>query len=110
MDRRSLTRGPRALLVDDDASTSAVHTQRLQSEGYQVTKATDPASALTLARQSTPDIIFIHVGQRGSGGSGFIQTLRGHDETRHIPIALLPKYYDRSLERLGLTAAAENGW
>jgi CheY-like chemotaxis protein len=104
-----LARQPRALLVDDDALTSAVHTQRLQSEGYEVTTATDAASALSLAKQSTPDMIFIHVGQRGSGSSGFIQTLRSHDETRHIPIALLSKYYDRSLERLGLTAV-ENDW
>jgi CheY-like chemotaxis protein len=104
-----LARQPRALLVDDDASTSAVHTQRLQSEGYDVTKATDPASALRLAKQSTADVIFIHVGRPGSGSSGLIQTLRSHDETRHIPIALLSKYYDRSLERLGLTAV-ENDW
>jgi CheY-like chemotaxis protein len=102
-------REPRALLVDDDASSSAVHTQRLENEGYRVMKASDPISALSIARSWTPDMIFIHMGQPGSGSSRFIQTLRSHDETRNIPVALLSKYYDRSLERLGLTTVGD-GW
>jgi DNA-binding response OmpR family regulator len=106
---QSLPRQPHALLVDDDTSTGPVYTRRLEREGYKVTKATDAASALSIAEQSSPDMIFIHLGRRGTGSSTFIQTLRSNDATRNIPIALLSKYYDRSLERLGLTAV-EKDW
>lgn len=109
MNSQNPSRQARALLVDDDASTAPVYMQRLEGEGYQVTKTTDSTIALSVARQLSPDIIFIHLGKRGSGSSTFIQMLRSHDETRNIPITLLSKYYDRSLERLGLTAV-EHVW
>jgi CheY-like chemotaxis protein len=98
------TRQAAALIVDDDPATTAQHVRRLEGEGYRVTKAADAASALNLIRQSTPDIIFVHMGRDGSGSSQFIQALRSNDSTRNIRVALLSSYYDRSLERLGFTA------
>jgi CheY-like chemotaxis protein len=98
------TRQAAALIVDDDPSSTAAHVRRLEDEGYRVTKAADAASALNLIKQSTPDIIFVHIGRGGSGSTQFIQALRSNDLTRNIRVALLSSYYDRSLERLGFTA------
>ena len=109
MNGRNPNRQPRALLVDDDASTAPMYMQRLETEGYQVTRAVDSTNALSIARRSPHDVIFIHLGERGSGSSAFIQMLRSHDETRNVPITLLSRYYDRSLERLGLTAV-DSDW
>ena len=109
MNDHRLGRQPHALLVDDDPATGPVHMRRLESEGYLVSNATNATSALNAARQSAPDMIFIHLGLRGSGSCAFIEMLRRHDETRHIPIALLSSHYDRSLENLGLTAV-KDGW
>jgi DNA-binding response OmpR family regulator len=104
MSSSSVTRPTAALLVDDDPTTSAQHARRLEEEGYRVTKAGDAVTALSLARQSPPDIIFVHMGRGGSGSTQFIQALRSNDVTRNVRVALLSTYYDRSLERLGLTA------
>jgi DNA-binding response OmpR family regulator len=93
-----------ALVFDDDSSRSTAHKRRLETEGYRVTTAADAATALSFAKQSTPDIIFVSAGGNGSGSSTFIQSLRSNDLTRHIRVTLLSNYYDRSLERLGLTA------
>jgi CheY-like chemotaxis protein len=97
-----VARQPTALLLSDDSSTAAV--RRLEDEGYRVTRVAEAATALTLAKQSPPDVIFVQAGRGGSGSSQFIQALRSNDLTRHIRVSLLSSYYDRSLERLGLTA------
>jgi CheY-like chemotaxis protein len=97
-----VTRQPTALLLSDEPTTASV--RRLEDEGYRVTRVAEAATALTLAKQSPPDIIFVQAGRGGSGSSAFIQALRSNDLTRHIRVSLLSSYYDRSLERLGLTA------
>ena len=99
-----VTRSASALIVDDDPATTARHARRLEEEGYRVTKAVDAATALSLAKHSPPDIIFVHIGRDGSGSTAFIQALRSNDLTRHVRVALLSSYYDQSLERLGLSA------
>jgi DNA-binding response OmpR family regulator len=100
----SVKRPISALIVDDDSSTTAAHKRRLEGDGFRVTTAADAVTALALAKQSPPDIIFVHIGRGGSGSTAFIQALRSNDLTRHVRVALLSKYYDQSLERLGLTA------
>jgi DNA-binding response OmpR family regulator len=104
MSSSSATRPTTALLVDDDSTTSVKHARRLEDEGYRVTKAGDAVTGLSLAKQSPPDIIFVHLGRGGSGSTQFIQALRSNDATRNVRVSLLSSYYDRSLERLGLTS------
>jgi CheY-like chemotaxis protein len=106
MDPITAPRRPTALLLDDDGATSASYVRRLQHEGYQVTKTSDPVAALNLAERSAPAIIFVKMGLSGSGSTAFLQALRANDHTRHIPVALLTSYYNRSLERTGLTRIA----
>ncbi len=76
MDPTTAPRRPMALLLDDDGATSASYVRRLQHEGYQVTKTSDPAAALNLAQRSAPAIIFIKMGLSGSGSTAFLQALR----------------------------------
>lgn len=109
MDPAGQRKQPRALMVNDDGSTSAACERRLQHEGYQVIRTADPVMALSLAQQSNPQIIFVNLGQRGSGSCVFLQALRSNDSTRHIPVAILSIYYDQSLERLGLISITIEG-
>jgi CheY-like chemotaxis protein len=106
MDSGRRHRQPSALMVNDDGSTSETYLRRLQHEGYLVTRTADPAEALVLAKQSTPQMIFVNIVRGGSGGSIFLQALRSSDQTRHIPVAILSRYYSRTLEDLGLTQVA----
>jgi DNA-binding response OmpR family regulator len=110
MDRERTRRSSRALLVDDDVATSPLHVQRLTKRGYEVTAAPNAEAGLQLARRSPPDVIFVHVGRKGQGGSAFIQGLRADDVTRHVPVVILNTEYDPRLQRLGLTTHADGFW
>jgi DNA-binding response OmpR family regulator len=102
MSSSGVTRQPTALLLSDEPSMATV--RRLEVEGYRVTRVAEAAAALSLAKQSPPDVIFVQAARGGSSSSPFIQALRSNDLTRHVRVSLLSSYYDRSLERLGLTA------
>jgi CheY-like chemotaxis protein len=100
-----------ALLVDDHQTTRTQHMQMLQAQGYQVVMATDPAAGLALAQQAPPPrIIFVSIGLPGSGSTPFLQALRSHDTTRHIPVAVLVYHGDQALERLGLRRLGRESW
>lgn len=110
MDYHAKARRLRALLVDDDAATSPLHVQRLAEHGYEVTASASAEAGLAIALRSPPDVIFLHVGQKGWGGSAFIVGLRADDVTRHVPVVILSRLYDPKLRRLGLTTHGDGFW
>jgi len=107
---RSADQQRSALLIDDDSSTFPAHLRALNSLGYQVTKVTDPALAMNVAKQSAPRIIFVSIGALGSGAAPFLQALRSYDGTRHIPVGILSNRHDRSLQSLGLRRVGRELW
>lgn len=81
-------RRPTALLVDDDPLSQKAGQARLEHAGYAVFAADGHASALSQARQTRPDVIYVHL--RSDGGNlSFIQALRSDDACRHIPIGVI---------------------
>ncbi|TMC02457.1 MAG: hypothetical protein E6J41_30045 [Chloroflexi bacterium] len=98
------------LLVDDDSSEATLHRRKLEARGYHVIKTSDVDAAFTLARQTQPRIIFLTLDRRGSERSPFLQALRRDDNTRHIPVTVLPAGNDHSLERLGLSTVRRELW
>jgi twitching motility two-component system response regulator PilH len=98
------------LLVDDDSSVATLHQRKLEARGYHVVKTSDVDLALTLARQTQPRIIFLTVDRLGAERGRFLQALRRDDNTRHIPVTVLPAGHDHSLERLGLSPVGRELW
>jgi twitching motility two-component system response regulator PilH len=98
------------LLVDDDGSVATLHRRNLEARGYHVVETSDIDAALALARQAQPRIIFLTVDRLGSKRSPFLQALRRDDNTRHIPVTVLPAGHDHSLERLGLSRIGRELW
>src|SRR5262245_59235569 len=96
-----------ALLVDDDQASRKRNEATLKDRGYLVTVASDAASALDVAKQSSPSVIFLHMDTHGSGRAGLISALRANDNSRHVPIVFLA---DRSPGRAGLTPVGRDGW
>ena len=88
-----------ALLLDADRGRATEYAKELKGAGYQVVTATDVATALGLARQSRPDIIFLHAGSTGSEGVSFLSQLRSDNLTRHIPVHLVLPSSLRELQR-----------
>jgi CheY-like chemotaxis protein len=85
MDARTST----ALLVDDDSASSLATQRRLEDDGYSVVVARSGTEGLGRARQSAPNVIFIHLVANGQDRLGFIQALRSDDSCRHIPVVVL---------------------
>jgi DNA-binding response OmpR family regulator len=107
----SLGRRPlRALLVDDDEGTCAAHTRHLVADGYEVARARDWESGLTLARNARPEIIFLHLVRGGSPALAFLQKLRADDTLRHIPVSMLAAPGSGRLKWQGLNAVSGEGW
>jgi CheY-like chemotaxis protein len=81
-------RRPTALLVDDQLVSRKTEQARLEGEGYTVFAAGGQAEALSQARQTSPDVIFVHLASAG-GNLPLIQALRSDDSCRHIPVAVI---------------------
>jgi DNA-binding response OmpR family regulator len=99
-----------ALLVDDDPDMRHSNARRLEAEGYIVTQAGDIESGLSVARLSRPEVIFVHLGQPGSGGVAFLQRLRADDGMRHIPVSMLSTHSNARWKRLGLNSVGGDPW
>lgn len=94
----------RALLVDDGSPGYEIYVERLRTEGFDVTRASDPASAVELAQHWEPNLIFVPGGPGDSRKTAFLGALKANDHTRHIPVMLLSSYFNQRSEKDGLTA------
>ena len=84
-----------ALLVDDHPTSLVANLRRLEGEGYSVVAARNEGDALSQARRSAPNVIFVHLVTTGLGSLSLIQALRADDGCRHIPVVLITDYSDR---------------
>lgn len=81
--------GARMLVVDDSPTICAVLGKILGHEGYAVSKANDGDSALQLARNEQPALIFLDIVLPGMNGFAVLRALRHDPQTRHIPIVMI---------------------
>lgn len=93
-ERRSGTRngGPKGALVmvvDDSATIRAVIGKMLVQDGHVVLKAADGESALAMAREKSPDLIFLDIVMPGMNGFAVLRALRRDPQTHHIPIVMI---------------------
>jgi CheY-like chemotaxis protein len=82
-------RAATALLVDDDLVSRQANRSRLEGEGYSVVMAQDESEGLNRARQSSPNVIYIHLVAGSRGSIPFMQALRSDDSCRHIPVVVI---------------------
>jgi twitching motility two-component system response regulator PilH len=81
--------GARMLVVDDSPTICAVLGKMLGHEGYAVSKATDGESAIQLARDEQPVLIFLDIVLPGMNGFAVLRALRHDPLTQHIPIVMI---------------------
>jgi DNA-binding response OmpR family regulator len=81
--------GSRVMVVDDSPTICAVLGKMLGQDGYTVTKAPDGESAIELARNELPALIFLDIVLPGINGFSVLRTLRQDPLTRHIPIVMI---------------------
>ena len=85
----------RVLLVDDVIDTRDMYALYFKYIGLKVATAGDGQSALAAARVERPDIIVLDLAMPGVTGWDVIRELKGHPQTRTIPILVLSGQRER---------------
>ena len=77
------------LIVDDSPTEVHVMKSALEKSGFQTASAADGAEGVRLAREMTPDLIFMDVVMPGGNGYQATRTLSNDPKTRAIPIIMV---------------------
>ena len=96
----------RVLFIEDDSAVAEMYRTKLELDGYAVDIAADGEAALRLAAQSPPDIVFLDIGLPNMDGLAVLARLRGHDQTRSLPVVILSNYSEAELVQRGLKLGA----
>jgi len=77
------------LVVDDDPNIVTVLSTLLGKEGYEVVHANYSMPALFRAARHNPDLIITDLNMPVMDGFGLLHQLKGHAETRDIPVLII---------------------
>ena len=77
------------LIVDDSPTEVHVMKKALEKSGYQTATAQDGAEGVRMAREMTPDLIFMDVFMPGINGYQATRTLANDPKTKTIPIIMV---------------------
>ena len=98
----------RILVVDDIEPNVRLLEAKLLVEYYDVITANDGASALTITKEQSPDLILLNVMMPGMDGYEVCERLEADPETAHIPVVMVTALNDMSDRVLGLEAGADD--
>jgi two-component system, cell cycle response regulator DivK len=77
------------LIVEDNEPSRDALARRLERRGYKALHAVDGFEGVSIARVAQPDLILMDLGLPGIDGWEATKHLKGHIETRHIPVIVL---------------------
>ena len=87
--RDGMPKGARILVVDDSATIRAVLGKMLAQDGHVVLKAADGETAIKLACESQPDLVFLDIVMPGMNGFAVLRAMRRDPLTHDIPIVMI---------------------
>ena len=96
----------RVLFVEDDPAVAQMYRLKLELDGYAVDVACDGVQAVEMAVGNPPDLIFLDIRLPKMDGLGVLETLRGDDRTREVPVVILSNYTEHELVDRGLRLGA----
>jgi CheY-like chemotaxis protein len=96
----------RLLVVEDDADTHELLRMYFSEHGFDVSVAVRGPEALSLARQSLPDLILLDINLPGMNGLEVCASLRAAPRTAYIPIIFISERATQSDRLIGLSAGA----
>ena len=91
----------RVLFVEDDSAVAQMYKLKLELDGYHVEVAPDGEVALTMARASLPDIIFLDLRLPKLDGLAVLEALRADPETQAVPVVILSSHSEKELIERG---------
>ena len=97
------------LAVDDSRTMRDMITLALKNEGFEVTTADDGLHGLAVLNGFQPDVIITDINMPRMDGFGFIDAVRGREESRLTPILVLTTESSEDLKARARNAGA-TGW
>jgi len=98
----------RILVVDDIAINVRLLEAKLSVEYYDVVSAEDGPTALTLAKERSPDLVLLDVMMPGIDGIEVCRRLKADPDTAHIPVVMVTALDDTADRVRGLEAGADD--
>lgn len=96
----------RVLIVDDEASLRALVRANLEIDGIDVSEAVDGIEAMSMLRESPPDLVLLDIMMPGKDGIEVLEDLAADPELKDIPVILLTaKGEQEDLERGAILGA-----
>jgi CheY-like chemotaxis protein len=89
LELHALAQGGAVLVVDDDPTDQDLLRRRLTRHGFDVSVATDSASALDRSASGDIDIILLDLLMKEESGLEILRQLKSGQATRHIPVIML---------------------
>ena len=96
------------MVVDDEIGALTLIGIMLERGGFEVLKAKDANSALSVLDQETPDMIILDVMMPGIDGIELCQMIRDREATDSIPILILSARGDAESVMRGMEAGAND--
>lgn len=96
------------LVVDDEVDFVKILRERLEFEGYDTLAAYEGIRAIEMAHKEKPDLVLLDVQMPVGTGATVLNALRGHQETRKIPVIILTGLSGEGLEQEMLDAGAQD--
>ena len=79
----------KVLIADDDKDLCQLLSAVLRSQGHEIVVAFDAAQALTVAKNTTPDVIVLDISMPGGTGVGALEKLKINMKTSMIPVLVI---------------------
>jgi two-component system phosphate regulon response regulator PhoB len=96
------------LVVEDEAAIQELIAVNLESAGHYVLRSSDAEQALTIIRQTLPDLVLLDWMLPGQSGLAIARHLRGNERTRAIPIIMLTAKSTEQDKVTGLEVGADD--
>ena len=98
----------RILVIEDEPSIAELIAINLTHAGFQVEKVMQTELALSLMKDSLPDLLILDWMLPGKSGVQFSKELRANDRTRGLPILILTAKSEESDKVMGLDSGADD--
>ena len=80
---------PKVLLIEDEESLRNLYTKILSTKNYEVESAADGEIALSVLKNSRPDVIVLDIVMPRYNGIEILKILKNDNELKGIPVVML---------------------
>ena len=95
------------LVVDDSADNLAMISLDLQQQNYRVVTASNGEDAITIAAQTTPNLILMDINLPALDGLAATRRIREIDALREVPVIALTAFGTEGFQRAAYDAGVE---